>query len=80
MVDVQPFDELAIDHDHALALGFGLGVSLDDAPRQAELLFGGSEHLVCCVELLRVDQRLSIETELRALTAGIGEAFVVVQV
>jgi len=61
MVDVQPLDEFAIHQDHALALGFGLCIGVDDSSGKPELIFGGREHLVCGRELLRMDQGFPVE-------------------
>ena len=57
--------------------GFGLGMGGDDAARPFDLFRARRVSKVGRRDLLGVDQRLAVKTELAALPAGKGEALVI---
>src|SRR5690606_20776454 len=80
LLDMEIFDELAVDEEEALAGGDRLGVRGDDLARPRDVLIARREGAVGLVELLRVDERLAVESELASLPARIGEALGIVEV
>src|SRR5271169_1011065 len=77
---MQVFDELAVDQHHAFAGTLGLGICRDDAARPGDLLRTRREGGIGRFDLLRVDQRLAVETELTPLATGERKTLVVRQI
>ena len=67
---MQILDQLAVDDDNALAARACRGMRFDDLARPIDIGGVRREYLVAARHLLRVDQRLAVETEFRSLPAG----------
>src|SRR6185295_2488909 len=79
-VDVQVPDQAAVEHDHGVATSGGVGVSRDHPARPVHVARGRSKDLVGDGDLLGVDERLAVETEVGSLPAGRRKAGVIVEV
>ena len=80
VLDMQVLDQLALVDRHALALGNGRRMRLDDLARPVHLLRRGRKDVVGDREGARMNERLAVEAHVQSLPAGIGQAFVVAQV
>ena len=73
-VDVQFFDEPATRDGDPLTITHRLVPCVDNVPGSLQFVLPGGEYLVRVCDLIRMNQRLAVKSELFALTAGAREA------
>src|SRR5580698_7840514 len=75
LLEMEGFDQTALEADGTFASRFRLGIRGNQAARPRHLLGARGESGVRRRDLIRMDQRLAIEAEITALPAGGGKAF-----
>src|SRR5579884_1315759 len=80
LLDMQPFDQPAVDERNAKTPGGRLGMRGDDLSRPRDLVPAGGEGRIGRPDLLGMDQRLAVKSELPALPARKGKTLLVAKV